>query len=127
MSTARVLMLLYLWYIVSEKPTRAPGKWKLCGVTSRIPVAIILWLYMFWVLYGGRAALDSPAAAYVLVPGLLAVLAVFLPYMGLAILHTLLGVVLNLGAGLLAPACMWRAYQHRTRVALAPLRLVHED
>lgn len=125
-STARVFMLLYFWYIVSEKPTYGPGKWTLYGITSQIPVAIVLWVYMFWVLYGGRAALHNPAVAYVLLPGLLAIMALFEPYMGLAILHTLFGVVLNLGAGLLAPVCMWRAYWRRTHIGQPALLLVHK-
>ena len=123
-STVRIFMLLYFWYIVSETPAYGPGEWTLCGITSQVPVAVLLWVYMFWVLYGGRAALQNPEVAYVLVPGLLAILALFEPYLGLAILHTLFGVVLNLGAGLLAPVCMLRAY-YRRHATGRTLRLVH--
>lgn len=115
-STARILMLMYFWYIITETPSYPSGRWKLKGITMQVPVAIILWAYMFWVLYGGRAAIPSPSAAYVLAPGLLALLALFQPHSGMFVLHTLLGVVLNVGAGFLAPACSARAYYRRATV-----------
>jgi hypothetical protein len=127
----RFLFYLYLAYVVWEHPN--PKLWKICGKQRLVPLVIggLLTAYVAYWLYKGRDAFSSGAAGYYVgIPVAVALTVCIMPicikrtyvfgtYMGHLLLVTLLGIVLNVGLGMLAPACMLTAFYKRYRAQMA--------
>jgi len=103
----RLGMLTYFMYIIHETPSHPPGEWG--RLTWSYP--ILLAGYLAAVLGLGQVG----SVAWLSVSFLVLVIGINHRYLALAVLHTLLGIAANLGAGLLAPAAMHYAYLHRRR------------
>lgn len=110
----RLLLLSYFMYIIHEKPRRLPGEWGWPRPWVSYSYFGLLALYLGGVLIMGKVGAIE-IAVVALGVGVLLMSVHFSRYLALAILHTLLGIVANLGAGLLAPAAMWYAYLHRMK------------
>jgi hypothetical protein len=127
----RFLFYLYLAYVVWEHPNAK--LWTICGEQRLVPLVIggSLTVYVWAGLYMGREAFSSGAAGYYVgIPVAVALTVCIMPicikrayvfgtYMGHLLLVTLLGIVLNVGLGMLAPACMLTAFYKRYRAQMA--------
>lgn len=138
---SRCLFYVYLAYVLWETPYKL-GSWTLLGKRWLVPVAIngVLTAYVFAWLYMGRDAVN--AGYYVGIPSAIALACIAVPvyaalqqpgkytalagsgsdevyivgtYLGHLALVTLVGIVLNVGYGLLAPLCMLAGYYKRYR------------
>lgn len=111
-TVGRLSLLAYFMYIINERPTEPPGEWPRPRVSYGY--YSLLALYLGGVLIMGKVG-TLEIALVALGVGLLFWNVQSRGYLALAMLHTLLGIVVNLGAGFLAPAAMWYAYCLRTK------------
>lgn len=111
----RVLLLAYLTYIVVETPSKV--RWHASSKdVYRYAGGTFLLVYVIALLSWGSASLgEYPTVISVLYAVVVVQFIVLHPFMPLAVILTLFGITLNIGAGALVPMCMWCSYSKRYR------------
>jgi len=120
----RVLLLAYLAYTVVDKPCL---KWYASNENRyRYGGGAVLLAYVGAMLVWGYDGLgDYPLLVFALYVATAAAVTLLHPFLPLSVLITLFSIVLNVGAGALAPLCMWWSYAKRSHAKATAYRWVH--
>ena len=121
----RVLLLAYLAYTVVDTPSRR--RWYASSEDKyRYGGGAVLLAYVVAMLVWGYPGLgDYPELVCALYVATVAAVTWLHPFLPLSVLITLFSIVLNVGAGALAPLCMWWSYAKRSRAKATAYRWVH--
>jgi hypothetical protein len=111
----RVLLLAYLAYTVVDTPSR--HRWYASSEDKyRYGGGAVLLAYVAGTLMWGYPGLgDYPKLVCALYVATVAAVTWLHPFLPLSVLITLFSIVLNVGAGALAPLCMWWSHAKRRR------------
>jgi len=121
----RVLLLAYLAYTVVDTPSR--HRWYASSEDKyRYGGGTVLLAYVAGTLMWGYPGLgDYPELVCALYVATVAAVTWLHPFLPLSVLITLFSIVLNVGAGALAPLCMWWSYAKRSHAKATAYRWVH--